>query len=281
MPPADKSSVASTSYMLGHSERELARLARQAMLVNPMTRRYFKSAGIAPGMRVLDVGSGPGDTAILAAELVGPTGRVVGVDRSPVALETARARVRDLSLDHVSFHEGELGEVTLDGPFDAVVGRYVLMFQPDPVALLRALTKHLKPEGIVVFHEVDWDGVRTYPAVPLFEEASRWITDAAAQSGADCRMGIKLHDTYLAAGLPAPDIALEALIGSGADLERIRFITEIVETMAHRIQELGIATAAEMDIGTLDRRIAAQALAVNGVMAGRSEIGAWCRREKP
>ncbi|HEU4941136.1 MAG TPA: methyltransferase domain-containing protein [Candidatus Eisenbacteria bacterium] len=281
MPPAEKSSVAPTSYMLGHSERELARLTRQAMLVNPMTRRYFKSAGIAPGMRVLDVGSGPGDTAILAAELVGPTGRVVGVDRSPVALGTARSRVKERSLDHVSFHEGELGEVTLDGPFDAVVGRYVLMFQPDPVALLRALTKHLKPEGIVVFHEVDWDGVRTYPAVPLFEEASRWITDAAAQSGADCRMGIKLHDTYLAAGLPAPDIALEALIGSGADLERIRFITEIVETMADRIEELGIATAAEMDIGTLDRRIAAQALAVNGVMAGRSEIGAWCRREKP
>jgi ubiquinone/menaquinone biosynthesis C-methylase UbiE len=281
MPPAEKSSVESTSYMLGHSEHELARLTRQAMLVNPMTRRYFTSAGIAPGMRVLDVGSGPGDTAILAAELVGPTGRVVGVDRSSAALATARSRVKDRSLDHVSFHEGELGDVTLDGPFDGVVGRYVLMFQPDPVALLRALTKHLKPEGIVVFHEVDWAGVRNHPAVPLFEEASRWITDAAAQSGADCRMGIKLHDTYLAAGLPAPTMALEALIGSGADLERIRFITEIVETMAGRIEELGIATAAEMDIGTLDRRIAAQALAVNGVMAGRSEIGAWCRRAEP
>ena len=166
--------------------------------------------------------------------------------------------------------------MTLDGPFDAIVGRYVLMFQEDPAALLRDAVKHLKPAGIVVFHEVDWDGVQTYPRVPLYEQACRWITDAAAQSGADCRMGIKLHATYLAAGLPAPDLGLEALIGTGEDLERIRFITEIVETLADRIRELGIATAEEME--TLDQRIAAQALAVNGVMAGRSEIGAWCRR---
>jgi ubiquinone/menaquinone biosynthesis C-methylase UbiE len=281
MPSTEKSSVASPSYMLGHSEHELARLTRQAKLVDPMTRRYLKRAGIAPGMRVLDMGSGPGDTALLAAELVGPSGQVVGIDRSSAALATARSRAKDRSLHHVSFQVGEPGGMEFDGPFDAVVGRYVLMFQPDPVALLRDVVKHLKSEGIVVFHEVDWDGLRTYPRVPLFEQASRWITDAAAQSGADCRMGIKLHDTYLAAGLPAPDIALEALIGSGADLERIRFITEIVETMAGRIEELGIATAAEMDIGTLDRRIAAQALAVNAVMVGRSEIGAWCRREEP
>src|SRR6185436_10040125 len=61
------------SYVLGHSEDELARLIRQAKLVNPITRRYFKRAGVGPGMRVLDLGSGAGDTAILAAELVVPT----------------------------------------------------------------------------------------------------------------------------------------------------------------------------------------------------------------
>jgi hypothetical protein len=152
------------------------------------------------------------------------------------------------------------------------------MFQPDPVAVLRDALKHLKPGGIVVFHEVDWKSVRTYPSVPLWEEVSRWITETAAQSGADCRMGIKLHTTYLEAGLPVPEIGLETLIGTGEDLERIRFITEIAETMAPRIQELGIASAEEMDLPTLDRRIAEQALAVNGVMVGRAEIGAWCRK---
>ena len=278
MPPLEKSSAAPPGYMLGHSERELERLVRQAKLVNPITRRYFKRAGIGPGMRVLDIGSGPGDTAILAAELVVPTGQVVGIDRSAKALAAARSRAKDRSFRHVDFIEGEPDAVTFDRPFDAIVGRYVLMFQPDPVAVLREALKHLKPGGIVVFHEVDWASVRTYPRVPLWEEASRWITDAAAKSGADCRMGIKLHTTYLAAGLPSPDIGLETLIGTGDDLERIRFITEIVETMAPRIQELGIATAEEMDLGTLDQRIAAQAMAANGVMVGRAEIGAWCRK---
>jgi ubiquinone/menaquinone biosynthesis C-methylase UbiE len=268
----------SPTYVLGHSEDELARLIRQAKLVNPITRRYFKRAGVSPGMRVLDLGSGAGDTAILAAELVVPTGEVVGIDRSAAALDTARSRARDRSFRHVSFVEGEPGAMTFDRPFDALVGRYVLMFQPDPTAVLKDALKHLKPGGIVVFHEVDWKSVRTYPRVPLWEEASRWITDAAAESGADCRMGIKLHATYLAAGLPTPDIGLETLIGTGEDLERIRFITEIVETMAPRIQELGIATAEEMDLATLDERIAAQALAANGVMVGRAEIGAWCRK---
>jgi ubiquinone/menaquinone biosynthesis C-methylase UbiE len=270
--------AASASYVLGHSEHEIARLMRQAKLVNPMTRRYFKRAGIGPGMRVLDLGSGAGDTAILAGELVVPTGQVVGIDRSATALATARSRAKDRSLRHVDFLEGEPAAMTFDRPFDALVGRYVLMFQPDPVAVLRDALKHVKPGGIVVFHEVDWKSVRTYPSVPLWEEASRWITECAARSGADCRMGIKLHATYLAAGLPAPDIGLETLIGTGEDLERIRFITEIAETMAPRIQELGIASAEEMDLATLDQRIAAQALASNGVLVGRAEIGAWCRK---
>jgi tRNA A58 N-methylase Trm61 len=72
-------------YVLGHSARELERLRRQAQLVNPITRQYLIEAGIAPGMRVLDIGSGAGDVAFLAAELVGLSGQVVGVDRSPDA----------------------------------------------------------------------------------------------------------------------------------------------------------------------------------------------------
>jgi tRNA A58 N-methylase Trm61 len=76
-----------SEYVLGHSARELERLRRQAELVNPNTRQYLIEAGIAPGMRVLDVGSGAGDVAFLAAELVGPSGQVVGVDRSLNAIE--------------------------------------------------------------------------------------------------------------------------------------------------------------------------------------------------
>jgi cyclopropane fatty-acyl-phospholipid synthase-like methyltransferase len=91
----------SRSYSLGHSERELQRLSIQARLIEPITRRYFVDAGICRGMRVLDVGSGAGDVAFLAAELVGPSGEVVGTDRVMAALQTARQRAKDRSLSNV------------------------------------------------------------------------------------------------------------------------------------------------------------------------------------
>jgi SAM-dependent methyltransferase len=76
---------AKSGYILGHSEREIARLKAQAAELDPITRRFLCEAGIVSGMRVLDVGSGAGDVAFLAAELVGATGEVVGVDLAPAA----------------------------------------------------------------------------------------------------------------------------------------------------------------------------------------------------
>jgi ubiquinone/menaquinone biosynthesis C-methylase UbiE len=76
----------------------LARLNAQARLIDPITRRFLKEAGVVSGMRVLDVGSGAGDVALLAAELVGTTGEVLGVDRSSEALSTASARAAAASL---------------------------------------------------------------------------------------------------------------------------------------------------------------------------------------
>jgi ubiquinone/menaquinone biosynthesis C-methylase UbiE len=80
------------NYVLGHSVDELNRLAVQGRLIEPITRAFFQGAGVAPGMRVLDVGCGAGDVSLLVAKLVGRTGAVVGVDRSSDAVEIARQR---------------------------------------------------------------------------------------------------------------------------------------------------------------------------------------------
>src|SRR5579864_3824039 len=104
-------------YALGHSDRELQRLSIQARLVDPITRRFFAEAGIAPGMRVLDVGSGVGDVAFIAAALVGESGSVVGTDRSGAALALARRRGEERSLGTVSFREGDPTEMTFQEPF--------------------------------------------------------------------------------------------------------------------------------------------------------------------
>jgi ubiquinone/menaquinone biosynthesis C-methylase UbiE len=99
---------------------------------------------------------GAGDVALLAARLVGSEGEVVGIDTNPSIIETARARARDAGCSNVSFVAGDIRELSLPQDFDAVVGRYVLMFMPDPVAAMRAVVGHLRPGGIAAFPEPDF-----------------------------------------------------------------------------------------------------------------------------
>ena len=168
------------SYALGRSEAETRRLMLQHRIYSPITRRFFEAAGIGTGMTVLDVGSGAGDVAMLLADLVGPRGRVVGVDMNPTILETARARAASLGVDNVTFIAGEAGEVAGGARFDAVAGRYVLMYVPDPAELLRRLAGLIRPGGIVVFHETDLNN-------PGDLSADRNGGDPPEGDGASCR----------------------------------------------------------------------------------------------
>jgi SAM-dependent methyltransferase len=265
-------------YVLGHSDRELDRLAVQARLIDPITRRFFHDAGIAPGMRVLDVGCGPGDTAFLAAGLVGDTGEVIGVDRAPAALVTARRRAVAFKLHNVSFRQGDPAEMAIEQPFDAVVGRYVLVFQPDPAAMLRKLLAQVRPGGVVVFHEPDFDSERSFPPVPAYDRCCRWVVETLRLSGADPRMGIKLFAAFVAAGLGAPSIRLESVITGGAtSADHVQFKTELACTLVPEMERLGVATAGEVDSETLAERVLAEVIARGSVIVGRSEIGAWSR----
>src|SRR6476661_7310439 len=109
-------------YVLGHSEREMRRLAAQARMVDPITERFFREAGLGAGMRVLDVGSGAGDVTFLVAGLVGESGQVIGVDRSLNAVARATERAGARSWPNVGFVHGDPAQMSFDAPFDAVVG---------------------------------------------------------------------------------------------------------------------------------------------------------------
>ena len=265
-------------YALGHTDRELERLHAQARLVDPITRRFFHAAGIAPGMRVLDVGSGAGDVAFLAAELVGEAGEVIGTDPGAAALAVARRRAEEKSLRNVTFRDGDPTEMTFEQPFDAIVGRYVLMFMGDPTAALRRLAGQLKPGGVMVFHEVDLTDARSYPPVPTFDQCFRWNEATLRLRGADTRMGLKLHATFLSAGLPAPSMRLEAAIGGGEASEGPLFVAaELTRTLLPDMVRLGVTTAEEVGIDTLAERMRREVAAAGSLVARHSEIGAWVR----
>jgi SAM-dependent methyltransferase len=265
-------------YALGHSDRELRRLSAQASVVSPITRRFFQEAGIAAGMRVLDVGSGAGDIALLAGELVGAAGSVVGTDKVAAAVATARRRAEEARLRNVSFREGDPAEMDFDSPFDAVVGRYILQYYADPAATLRRLARQLRPGGVIAFHERDWYGVKSFPPSPTYDRCCRWIIETFEAVGIRTRVGLELHAAYVAAGLPAPTLRLEAVIGgSEGGAAWLEVIAETVRSILPEMERLGLATAAEVDVETLADRLRREVAAAGGIVIGRTEIGAWSR----
>jgi ubiquinone/menaquinone biosynthesis C-methylase UbiE len=128
-----QASIPGSDYALGYTYAENDRLIRQAARLAPITERLFREAGIGPAQRVLDLGSGMGDVALLVARLVGPSGEVVNAS----SIARAKARVAEAGLRNVSFTQNDVNQIVSDKPFDAVVGRFILMFLPDPVSVLR------------------------------------------------------------------------------------------------------------------------------------------------
>jgi SAM-dependent methyltransferase len=268
-----------SAYPLGHTDAELKRLATQARMVDPITRRFLVSAGITKGMRVLDVGSGAGDVAILLADLVGPTGEVVGTDPARPAIDAAQKRVEASRLTNVTFRHGDPTAMTFDRQFDAVVGRMVLAFIPDPSTALAKLAAFLRPGGIVAFHETDWDGARSSPSIPTYDRACRWIIEAMDRAGAQLRPGARLAPVFEKAGLPMPTLRLESVIASGpAAIDVVHLVTDAVGTLLPTIERLGVAKASEVALPSLTQRIVAE-IGAEGTVIGRADVGAWTRLE--
>src|SRR6516164_551847 len=186
-------------YALGHSEQELQRLSRQGSTFEPFTRQLFTEAGISGGMRVLDIGSGSGDVSLLVADLVGLDGEVVGVDRESTAIRWANARAHSRGMRNVKFVQGDPAKMDFVRPFDAIVGRLVLMYYPNPVETIRNLSRHLRPGGLLVFQEIDVANCGSYPPAPIFDRAVAWIKAAFSATGARIEQGLELYPLFLAA----------------------------------------------------------------------------------
>lgn len=255
----------SETYVLGHSPDELRRLNAQGSILRPYTEELLCEAGITTGMRVLDAGCGTGDVTLLAAELVGPSGAVVGIDRAHEALSAAQARAETRDLPGVSFREADIATFADLEPFDAVVGRFVLAYQPDPVAVLRHLASLVRPGGIVAFHEfVLLSPTLSWPERPLFQRVVHWYTEPLRRSGFHTEMGIRLHATFIEAGLPTPPIRLEGVTAAGVDQFRLAWQANTVRTMLPVLERTGVATAEEVGIDTLLDRMIEEARTIGG-----------------
>ncbi len=275
--PLRRRTISSSTYLLGHADAEVRRLLLQARLFDPYTEQALRLAGLRPGMRVLDIGCGPGDVSFVAARLVGPEGTVLGIDAAADIIELARTRAAKQGLESVRFEQTTVGDLALDQPVDAVIGRLILMHLPDPVATLRQLAGLVRPGGFIAFSEFDMTGARSVPDLPLWRRARDAIIETFTAMGLDPTFAAKMPALFRRAGLGAPQMALGAPIGGADHTELISFVVEALRSLLPARKNLGLPTDEFADPDALLSRLREEVAAAGGVATTPALITAWSR----
>ena len=267
-----------STYVLGHEDAEVKRLLLQGRLYDGYTEHALRLAGLRPGMRVLDIGCGPGDVSFVAARLVGPTGSVLGVDAAPEMIALASARADEKGLLTAQFRQSGIDSLTLDEPVDAVIGRLILMHLPDPAASLRRLATLVRPGGIIAFSENDMAGTRSTPEMPLFAQTAAGIVRAFETMGLSTRFGLTLHSVFADAGLGTPHLTQGTPIGTAADTDILSYAAEVWRLVSPVAEQHGFAIDELADMDNFVPQLHELALATNSVITMPPMITAWVRK---
>ena len=195
---------------------------------------------ITEGWRVLDVGAGPGYATADLAEIVGPTGRVLGIERSARFLEAARERCARRGLQNVELREADLMEYSLgDLGYDASWCRWVANFVASPRTLVENVASALRPGGIAIFHEYsDYLTFRFMPVRPALEKFELEVSQSWIASGGDPNVARHLPELLMNAGMRVLEIIPRVRTASPRDYTW-QWPKSFIEINVARLQELG------------------------------------------
>lgn len=247
--PVTRVADRSDDYSLGTDDAERARLLAQCALHRAEAEFLLDRVGLRAGGHALDLGCGPLGVLDLLRERVGPTGRVVGVDREPRFLGIAAGVLAERGLPRAELIAADAAATGLpDGAFDLVHERLLLVNVPDPDAVLAEMVRITRPGGRVAVQDVDW---LTWTCVPAHPDWSRLTAAAAAAWSGDVHIGRTLPARLRAAGLL--DVRVRAHIRTFHPGEPYhRLLLRFAETHRERILQCGALTAAALD-GCLGR----------------------------
>ena len=261
-------------YPLGYSNGEHDRLVRQAELVAPITERVFREAGIARGQRVLDLGSGLGDVSMIVARLVGPSGEVVGIERDSNSIARARERVKAAGVANVKFIHTDASHLPSEEQFDAAVGRFILMFLPNPVAVLRSVVRVLRPFGVLVFQEPSWTPMLAMAAPDsLWSAVLNAIRETLLRAQANTEMGIDLYRHLQEIGIPAPQMHFDMVVGADARLTELK--CNLLCSMRPLAEQYDVSLTHLEPLDTLAERVQAEIQWTNTPVSGVPMVSVW------
>jgi ubiquinone/menaquinone biosynthesis C-methylase UbiE len=265
-------------YVLGSEAAEVARLELQAQAIAQPTLALLRAAGIGEGMRVLDIGTGPGHVSLLLAGLVGPSGEVIAIDRDPRMLEHAETRRAAAGVTNVRYLEGDARTFRDAEPFDAIAERLVLFHLADAVDVVRHHLDALRPGGIFAAIDFDVAAARTEPPTELVSTLMQWALAAFRAAGADPAIGTRLTQILAEAGLAeVGGFGIQGYLAPD-DPAGPPTIAGVVRSLAHAMVAAGIATEAEIGLDTLEARVRETLLEHHATVVLPTVSGAFGRR---
>jgi ubiquinone/menaquinone biosynthesis C-methylase UbiE len=179
---------------------------------HPAMQRLLEPLELRSGLRVLDVGSGPGHTAMAIAQRVLPGGHVTGVDINAEFVERARSRAAAAGLaGSLEYQHCEFPPLPLpDAAFDRVWCKNVLEYVDDADATVAEMTRVAAPAGIVVAVDSDWEMMALELGAQARERSERVLAAAKTIALNEPRIGRRLFHLFLAAGLKDVDVKVFA-----------------------------------------------------------------------
>jgi 2-polyprenyl-3-methyl-5-hydroxy-6-metoxy-1,4-benzoquinol methylase len=190
-----------TRYAIRGGKEGARRLDLLAQVMRPTTEAFLGSAGITAGMTCLDIGCGAGHVSRCLAVLVGPTGKVVGIDLDAVKLATARTEADRAGLENIELRVADATAWSEPGRFDVVYGRFIVSHLADRPGLIARLRDSLRPSGTLMLEDIDFSGCFCYPANPAYSRYCELYEQVIERRGGDANVGAKLYQLCLDAGL--------------------------------------------------------------------------------
>jgi SAM-dependent methyltransferase len=236
-------------YLLGYSEDEQVRLERQASEFAADSEWLFDRLGIGDGARVLEVGCGPRGCLDLLSRRVGPTGRVVGVERNAEEVERARRFVAEQGLANVDIVHGDARNTGLPkAAFDVATARLVLVNVPQPEQIVAEMVRLVRPGGMVALHEADCIGHQMCdPPLPAWEQLFGLLNRYSERHEIDRFIGRKVPRLLRQMGIQ--EVQVRPLLHAyPPGHERRSVLLDFVRNVRERLLDAHLANAAELDV---------------------------------
>ena len=188
------------NYVIRGGDEGIRRLAILSEVLWPTTRRLLERAGIRAGMACLDLGSGAGEVTMAMADLVGAGGKAVGIEFERVKASAAERKAAGRNVSNVEFRVGDVTHWYEDSAYDLIYARFLLTHLRDPARLVSGMRQALRPGGVAIVEDIDFNGNVCSPPCEAFDEYVRLYQEVVRHRGGDANIGPRLPSLLMDAG---------------------------------------------------------------------------------